>query len=110
MRKIILMMPVSADGFLVIIGTSGRPVAGADITSGQEPEAPYEAQFAPPESEPARIGWSPIGWLAGTMNTSRDPLRAQARTGRSALAAPTTAKADRRTGRTRKEPPLCTIP
>jgi len=32
MRKIIFMMPLSVDGFLVIIGTSAGPVAGADIT------------------------------------------------------------------------------
>jgi hypothetical protein len=42
------MMPVSAGGFLVITGTSAGPVAGADITCGQEPQAPYQAQFAPP--------------------------------------------------------------
>jgi hypothetical protein len=37
MWKIIFMTPVSADGFLVITGTSAGPVAGADITCGQEP-------------------------------------------------------------------------
>ncbi|MGO9670795.1 MAG: hypothetical protein ACLPS1_19865 [Streptosporangiaceae bacterium] len=41
-------MPVSAGGFLVITGTSAGPVAGADITCGQEPQAPYQAQLAPP--------------------------------------------------------------
>lgn len=71
MREIILMMPVSVDGFLVIIGTSAGRVAGADITCGQEPEALYQAQFAPPEPEPAaRVGWGLTGWLAWTMNTA----------------------------------------
>jgi hypothetical protein len=32
MRKIIFMMPVSVNGFLVLIGTSAGPAAGADIT------------------------------------------------------------------------------
>ncbi|MGO8895116.1 MAG: patatin-like phospholipase family protein, partial [Streptosporangiaceae bacterium] len=31
----------------VIIGTSAGSVVGADITSGQEPEALYQAQLAP---------------------------------------------------------------
>src|ERR1022692_3800990 len=76
------MMPVSVDGLLVIIGTSAGPVAGADITCGQEPQAPYQAQFGGcREPEPAaRIGWSPVGRLAW-MNTSRDPVRGQARIG-----------------------------
>ena len=107
MREIILMMPVSVGGFLVIIGTSAGRVAGADITCGQEPEALYQAQFAPPEPEPAaRVGWGLTGWLAWTMNTSREPVRAQARIGRLALTAPTIAEADRRTGRKRIGPPF----
>jgi hypothetical protein len=51
MREIILMMRVSADGFLVIIGASAGRVPGADITCGQEPEALYQAQFAPTIAE-----------------------------------------------------------
>jgi NTE family protein len=81
----------------VIIGTSAGSVVGADITSGQEPEALYQAQLAPPDPEPAaRIGWGPIGRLLWVMNTSRDPVRARARIGRWALAARTMPEADRR--------------
>ena len=57
MREIILMMPVSAGSFLVIIGASAGRVAGADITCGQEPEALYQAQFAPEPEPAARVGW-----------------------------------------------------
>ena len=82
----------------VIIGTSAGSVVGADITSGQEPEALYRAQLAPPDPEPAaRIGWGLIGRLAWVANTSRDPVRARARIGRWALAARTMPEADRRT-------------
>lgn len=82
----------------VIIGTSAGSVVGADITSGQELEALYRAQLAPPDPEPAaRIGWGLIGRLAWMVNTSRDPVRARARIGRWALAARTMPEADRRT-------------
>jgi NTE family protein len=81
----------------VIIGTSAGSVAGADITSGQEPEALYQAQLAPPDPEPAaRIGWGLIGRLAWIASTSRHPVRARARIGRWALAAGTMAEAGRR--------------
>jgi NTE family protein len=81
----------------VIIGTSAGSIVGADITSGQEPEALYRAQLAPPDPEPAaRIGWGLIGRLAWVANTSRDPVRARARIGRWALAARTMPEADRR--------------
>ena len=41
----------------VIVGTSAGSVAGADLTSGQELEALYQAQLAPPAPEPAaRMG------------------------------------------------------
>ena len=81
----------------VIIGTSAGSVVGADITSGQEPEALYQAQLAPPDPEPAaRIGWGLIGRLAWVVNTSRDPVRARARIGRWALAARVMPEADRR--------------
>src|SRR5580704_18844898 len=81
----------------VIIGTSAGSVVGADITSGQEPEALYRAQLAPPDPEPAaRIGWGLIRRLVWVTNTSRDPVRARARIGRWALAARTMPEADRR--------------
>ena len=81
----------------VIIGTSAGSVVGADITSGQELEALYQAQLAPPAPEPtARIGWDFIGRLLWDMSTSRDPKRARMRIGRWALAAPTIPEADRR--------------
>jgi NTE family protein len=81
----------------VIIGTSAGSVVGADITCGQEPEALYQGQFAPPDPEPAaRIGWGIIGRLLWVMSTSRDPVRARARIGHWALAADTMAEADRR--------------
>jgi NTE family protein len=81
----------------VIIGTSAGSVVGADITSGQELEALYQAQLAPPAPEPAaRIGWGFIGRLLWDMSTSLDPKRARVRIGRWALAAPTTPEADRR--------------
>jgi len=81
----------------VIIGTSAGSVVGADITCGQEPEALYQAQLAPPDPEPAaRIGWGIVGRLAWVMSTSRDPVRARARIGRWALAARTMPEADRR--------------
>src|SRR6185369_11783510 len=74
----------------VIIGTSAGSVVGADIASGQEFEALYQAQLAPPAPEPAaRIGWDFIGRLLWNVHTSRDPKRARARIGRWALAVPT---------------------
>ena len=81
----------------VIIGTSAGSVVGTDIASGQELEALYQAQLAPPAPEPAaRIGWDFIGRLLWDMNTSRDPKRARVRIGRRALAAPTMPEADLR--------------
>src|SRR5580693_9227642 len=81
----------------VIIGTSAGSVVGTDIASGQEFEALYQAQLAPPDPEPgARIGWGLIGRLVWVMNTSRDPVRSRARIGRWALAARTMPEADRR--------------
>ena len=82
----------------VVIGTSAGSVAGADIACGQEREALYQAQLAPPDPEPAaRIGWGLIGRLAWVMSTSRDPVRARARIGQWALAARVMPEADRRT-------------
>jgi NTE family protein len=70
----------------VIIGTSAGSVVGTDIASGQEPEALYRVQLAPPAPEPAaRIGWDFIGRLLWAVQTSRDPKRARARIGRWAL-------------------------
>ena len=84
---------VAAD---VIIGTSAGSVVGADITSGQELEALYRAQLAPPDPEPAvRISWGFIGRLLWDVSTSQHPARARARIGRWALAAPTMPEADR---------------
>ena len=81
----------------VIIGTSAGSVVGADIASGQEFEALYRAQLAPPAPEPAaRMGWGVIGRLLWVMSTSRDPVRARARIGHWALAARTMPEADRR--------------
>ena len=81
----------------VIIGTSAGSVVGADITSGQELEALYQAQLMPPAPEPgARMGWGIIGRLLWVMSTSRDPVRARARIGNWALAARTMPEADRR--------------
>ena len=81
----------------VIIGTSAGSVVGTDIAYGQELEAMYQAQLAPPAPEPAaRIGWDFIGRLLWDVHTSRDPKRARARIGRWALAVPTISEADRR--------------
>jgi len=81
----------------VIIGTSAGSVVGADITSGQELEALYQTQLAPPAPEPAaRIGWGFIGRLLWDTNTSLDPKRVRARIGQWALATPTMPEADRR--------------
>jgi NTE family protein len=81
----------------VIIGTSAGSVVGTDIACGQELEALYQAQLAPPAPEPAaRIGWHFIGRLLWDVQTSRDPKRARARIGRWALAVPTMPEADRR--------------
>ncbi len=81
----------------VIIGTSAGSVVGADIASGQELEALYQAQLAPPAPEPAaRMGWAIIGRLIWIMSTSRDPVRARARVGHWALAARTMPEAGRR--------------
>ena len=74
----------------VIIGTSAGWVVGTDIASGQEFEALYQAQLAPPAPEPAaRMGWSVIGRLLWVMSTSRDPVRRGrgSATGRSPCAA-----------------------
>jgi len=81
----------------VIIGTSAGSVVGADITCGQELEALYQAQLAPPAPEPAaRIGWGFIGRLLWDLNTSPHPAQARARIGRWALAVPTVPEAERR--------------
>ena len=81
----------------VIIGTSAGSVVGTDIASGQELEALYQAQLAPPAPEPAaRMSWSVIGRLLWVMSTSRDPVRARARIGHWALAVRTMPEADRR--------------
>jgi NTE family protein len=81
----------------VIIGTSAGSVVGADIASGQQLEALYQAQLAPPAPEPAaRMGWSVIGRLLWVTSTSRDPVRARARIGHWALAVRTMPEADRR--------------
>jgi NTE family protein len=81
----------------VIIGTSAGSVVGADITSGQELEALYQTQLAPPVSEPAaRMGWGIIGRLIWIMSTSRDAVQARARVGHWALAARTMPEAGRR--------------
>ena len=81
----------------VIVGTSAGSVAGADLTSGQELEALYQAQLAPPAPEPAaRMGGGVIGRLLWVMSTSRDPVRARARIGHWALTARTMPEADRR--------------
>ncbi len=81
----------------VIIGTSAGSLAGTDITSGQELEALYQAQLAPPDPEPAaRMGWGVISRLLWVMSTSRDPVRARARIGHWALAARTMPEAGRR--------------
>jgi NTE family protein len=82
----------------VIIGTSAGSVVGADITSGQELDALYQAQLAPPVPESAaRLGWGVIGRLLWVMSTSRDPVQARARIGSWALATRTMPEADRRT-------------
>ena len=67
----------------VIIGTSAGSLVGTDIACGQDLEALYQAQLAPPAPEPAaRIGWHFIGRLLWDVHTSRDPKRARARIGR----------------------------
>ena len=81
----------------VIIGTSAGSLVGTDIACGQDLEALYQAQLAPPAPEPAaRIGWAFIGRLLWDVHTSRDPKRARARIGRWALAVSTMPEADRR--------------
>ncbi len=81
----------------VIIGTSAGSVVGADIACGQELEALYQAQLARPAPEPAaRMGWGILGRLLWVMSTSRDPVRARARIGSWALAAPAMPEASRR--------------
>lgn len=81
----------------LIVGTSAGSVVGADIASGQEPEALYRAQLAPPDPEPAaRIGWGSVARLLWVMSTSADPVRGRARLGRWALAARTMPEAERR--------------
>ena len=81
----------------VIIGTSAGSVVGADIACGQELEALYQAQLAPSAPEPAaRMGWGILGRLLWVMSTSRDPVRARARIGSWALAAPAMPEAARR--------------
>ena len=81
----------------VIIGTSAGSVVGTDIASGQDLEALYQAQLAPPAPEPAaRIGWGFIGRLLWAVYTSGHPKRARARVGRWALAVPTMPETDRR--------------
>src|ERR1700757_3584673 len=83
----------------VIIGTSAGPLVGTDIAGGQDLEALYQPQLAPPAPEPAaRIGWDFIGRLLWDVHTSRDPKRARARIGRGGLSAASLPGADRREG------------
>jgi NTE family protein len=81
----------------LIVGTSAGSVVGADVAAGEELEALYQGQLAPPEGQPpARLGAANTARFVGIMVGTRDPVRARVRMGRLALRARTEPEAARR--------------
>jgi NTE family protein len=81
----------------LIVGTSAGSLVGAGLAAGEDLEALYGSQLAPPEGQQAaRLGVANTARLLGIMVGTRDPVRARVRMGRLALRAPTESEAARR--------------
>ncbi len=81
----------------VVIGTSAGSLVGAGLASGEDLEALYKGQLAPPDGQPpAKLGFANTARLAGIMLGSRDQARARIRMGKLALKAKTESEATRR--------------
>jgi NTE family protein len=81
----------------LIVGTSAGSVVGADVAAGEDLDAMYEGQLAPPEGHPsARMGLVNTARFVGIMMGTRDPARARVKMGRLALRAKTEPEAARR--------------
>ncbi len=83
----------------LLVGTSAGAVVGAQLAWGADPAQLYQEQLVPPPAGPGsgdrmtRRDMAVFGWA---MLRYRDPVRAQARIGRMALAARTMPEAGRR--------------
>jgi NTE family protein len=81
----------------LIVGTSAGSLVGAGVAAGEDLEALYSGQLAPPEAQPAaRLGLADMARFAGIMIGTRDPVRARVKMGRLALRAKTEPEAARR--------------
>ncbi|WP_395110782.1 patatin-like phospholipase family protein [Actinomadura sp. SCN-SB] len=81
----------------LVVGTSAGSLVGAQVASGIDPEARYQAQLASPDGEPfARVSRAVLARWALAALTSRTPRQVGARIGRMALAARTVPEAERR--------------
>jgi NTE family protein len=81
----------------VIIGTSAGSLVGAGVAAGEDLEALYEGQLAPPDGQPtAKLGLANTARLVAIMFGTRDPVRARVRMGRLAVNARTESEATRR--------------
>jgi NTE family protein len=82
----------------LIVGTSAGSVVGAGVAAGEDLEAMYAGQLAPPEGLPsARMGLVNTVRFVGIMVGTRDAVRARVRMGRLALRAKTEPESVRRT-------------
>jgi len=81
----------------LIVGTSAGSVVGADVAAGEDLEAMYQGQLAPPDGQPsARMGLANTARYVVIMAGTRDPVRARVKMGRLALGAKTEPEAARR--------------
>jgi len=81
----------------LVVGTSAGSVVGAGVAAGEDLEAMYRGQLAPPHGQPsARMGVANTARFVGIMAGTRDPVRARVRMGRLALRAKTESEAVRR--------------
>jgi NTE family protein len=81
----------------LIVGTSAGSLVGAAVAAGEDLEALYSGQLAPPEGQPAaRLAPLDIARFIAIMAGTRDPVRARVKLGRLALRARTEPEAARR--------------
>jgi NTE family protein len=81
----------------VVIGTSAGSLVGAGVAGGEDLQAMYQGQLAPPVDQPtATIGFLNTVRLLRVMVGTRDPVRARIKMGSLALRARTEPEAARR--------------
>jgi NTE family protein len=81
----------------LIIGTSAGSVVGAGVAAGEDLQAMYEGQLAPPDGLPVtRMGTLNTARYVRIMVGTRDPVRARVRMGSLALRASTEPESARR--------------